>query len=171
MTDWGAHHFDIAQWALGMDGNGPVEILPKKDGLDGRLTYRYANGTLMTHGGASGKAGVELIGEDGVIGVNRSFLTTDPVDLLKTKWAPDAIHLHESHDHKGNWLDGMRTRRQCACPAEIGCSSITVCHLGNICYWLERPLQWNPQTSHFIDDPAADRLLSRAMRAPWSLTV
>ncbi|MBT7299192.1 MAG: gfo/Idh/MocA family oxidoreductase, partial [Victivallales bacterium] len=68
-------------------------------------------------------------------------------------------------------LDSIRTRRQCICPAEIGCSSITVCHLGNIAYWLKRPLQWDPKKSRFVNDPAADRLLGRAMRAPWTLTV
>ncbi len=171
MTDWGAHHFDIAQWGMGMDGSGPVEVLPPKAGLDGKLTYRYANGVVMTHGGASGKAGVEFIGESGTVGVNRGFLTADPADLLKVKWGPNDIRLYESRDHKGNWLDGIRTRRQCICTADIGCSSVTVCLLGNIAYWLDRPLQWDPAKSLFVNDPAADRLLTRAMREPWTLTV
>jgi predicted dehydrogenase len=168
MTDWGAHHFDIAQWGMGMDGHGPVEVLPPKDGLDGRLTYKYESGIVMTHGGARGKAGVDFIGENGSVGVNRGFLTTDPEDLMKLKWGPNDIRLYESRDHKGNWLDGIKTRRQCICTADIGCSSITVCHLG---YWLNRPLKWDPKKSQFVNDPAADRLLSRAMRAPWTLTV
>jgi hypothetical protein len=171
MTDWGAHHFDIAQWGMGMDGHGPVEVLPPKDGLDGRLTYKYESGIVMTHGGATGKAGVEFIGETGTVGVNRGFLTTDPADLMKMKWGPNDIRLYESRDHKGNWLEGIKTRRPCICTADIGCSSITVCHLGNIAYWLDRPLKWDPKKSQFVNDPAADRLLSRAMRAPWSLTV
>jgi len=171
MTDWGAHHFDIAQWGLGMDGSGPVEILPPKAGLNGRLTYRYANGVVMTHGGATGQAGVEFIGESGTVGANRGFLTADPADLLKTKWGPNDIRLYESRDHKGNWLDGIRSRRPCICTADIGRSSVTVCHLGNIAYWLDRPLQWDPANSHFANDPAADRLLTRAMREPWTLTI
>lgn len=170
MTDWGAHHFDIAQWALGMDGSGPVEILPPKHGLDKRLTYRYADGVLMTHGGAEGKAGVEFVGEKGRIMVNRGYLETDPPELLRTRWGANDIRLYESRDHKANWLECIRSRRPCACPADIGCSSITVCHLGNIAYWLDRPLGWDPAASHFVNDPAADRLLGRAMRAPWTLT-
>lgn len=169
MTDWGAHHFDIAQWALGMDGAGPVEILPPECSPERRLTYRYADGTLMFHGGASGEAGVEFIGSAGRIGVNRGVLVTEPETLSRETFAPGETRLYESADHIGNWLEGIRSRRQPICPAEVGHRSMTVCHLGNLAYRLKRPLHWDPQTEHFRDDPAADRLLARPMRAPWVL--
>ncbi len=169
MTDWGAHHFDIAQWALGMDGSGPVEVHPP-DGVEyKRLTYRYANGTVMTHGGATTGGGIDFIGTEGKIGVSRETLWTEPESLMREKWGPRDVRLYESRDHKGNWLEALRTRRPCICPAAIGCSSITVCHLGNIAYWLKRPLRWDPEKKVFIKDPAANRLLARTMRSPWAL--
>jgi len=169
MTDWGAHHFDIAQWALGMDGSGPVEVHPPDGAEFERLTFKYANGTLMTHGGAQTAGGIDFIGTDGTIGVSREKLTVKPESLLREKWGPGDIRLYESLNHKTNWLECIRTRRQCICPAAVGCSSITVCHLGNIAYWLKRPLRWDPGKKKFIDDPAANRLLSRAMRSPWTV--
>jgi len=171
MYDFGAHHFDIAQWALGMDGTGPVEIIPKEGSEHKRLTYVYGNGTLMTHGGATGGGSIQFVGENGTVSVGRGFLKTDPEDLMKVKWGPGDIRLYESRDHKGNWLDGIKTRRPCICTAEIGCSTITVCSLGNIVYRLRRTLKWAPARTQFIDDPDADRLLSRSMRAPWTITV
>ena len=79
MTDWGAHHFDIAQWGLGMDGSGPVEIIPP-DGKDYKvLTYKYANGIPMTRDNANG---VLFEGTTGKVEVNRGYLKTWP-DTLK----------------------------------------------------------------------------------------
>lgn len=170
MTDWGAHHFDIAQWAMGMDGSGPVEVTPPGVAGAEKLTYRYANGTIMTHGGAEIAGGVDFIGTEGKIGVTRGRLVVEPEELLRQKWGPEDTTLYESSDHMGNWLNGVRSRRQCICPAEVGCSSVTVCHLGNIAYRLKRALRWNPDERHFVSDPAADRLLSRSMRDPWILS-
>lgn len=168
MTDWGAHHFDIAQWGLGMDGSGPIEIIPP-DGKDVKLlTYKYANGVTVYHGGGSGgKAGVEFIGTKGRVMVNRGYLETDPPELLDQPIGPNDLHLIESPGHHQNWLDCIRTRRRPICDVEIGASSVIVCHLGNIAYRLGRPLKWNPETQAFVDDDEASRLVSRPMRAPW----
>lgn len=168
MTDWGAHHFDIAQWGLGMDGSGPVEILPP-DGKEVKLlTYKYANGVTVYHGGGSGgKAGVEFIGTKGRVMVNRGYLETDPPELLEQPIGPNDLHLIESPGHHQNWLECIRTRRRPICDVEIGASSVIVCHLGNIAYRLGRPLKWNPETQAFVDDDEASRLASRPMRAPW----
>ena len=168
MTDWGAHHFDIAQWAMGMDEAGPVEILPPECSEQKRLTYIYPNGARMYHGGAKGGAGVELFGTKGRIGVNRGgFLETDPGELKRIKWGPDDVRLYESRNHIENWLSCIRTRRQPICHAEVGCRSITVCHLGNMAYLLKRPLKWDPGAERLVDDLAADRFIGRPMRAPW----
>ncbi len=169
MTDWGAHHFDIAQWALGMDDSGPVEILPPECSPEKRLTYRYANGTVMVHGGASGEAGVEFLGTAGRIGVNRGFLVTEPESLVRETWAPGEVRLYESPDHIGNWLECVRSRRPTICPASVGHRSVSVCHLGNLAYRLKRPLHWDPQREQFVEDALADRLLARPCRAPWVL--
>jgi predicted dehydrogenase len=170
MTDFGAHHFDIAQWGLGMDETGPVRVTPPDD-QHAFLTYTYANGIRMYRGGARSGAAVEFVGTEGRVAVNRGqYLETDPAYLKREVFSPEETHLYESRDHKRNWLDSVRTRREPICPVEIGHRTATVCHIGNIAYWLNRPLDWDPETETFVDDPEANRLLDRPMRAPWRLT-
>jgi predicted dehydrogenase len=170
MTDWGAHHFDIAQWGLGMDETGPVEIIPPNGKDVELLTYKYANGVTMYHGGGSGgNAGVEFIGDKGRVMVNRGYLETDPVHLRDEPIGPEEIHLYESDNHHRNWLDCIRTRKRPICDVEIGYHTVVVCLLGNLAYQLKRPLKWDPVKEDFVNDPQASRLLSRSMRAPWRL--
>ena len=170
MTDFGAHHFDIAQWGLGMDHTGPVEVNPPDGKTYDRLTYRYANGVVMYHQGGDPRAAVTFVGDKGSVAVQRgSYLRTEPADLINTKFGPNDIHLYESHDHHQNFLDCVRSRQKPICDVEIGCRSASVCHIGNIAYWLKRPLKWNPDTERFVGDEEANRLLRRPMRAPWRL--
>lgn len=170
MTDWGAHHFDIAQWALGMDDSGPVRILPPRESPYRRLTYVYANGTCLVHGGAQpAEAGLEIQGEKGRICVNRGYLWTDPEELMRMKWGAGDIRLYESRSHWNNFFDCVRERRQCICCPSVGHRSTTVCHLGIICYKLDRALSWDPETQHFKGDAAAERLVRKPMRAPWNV--
>ena len=165
MTDWGAHHFDIAQWGMGMDGNGPVEVLaPDKDNK--QIRYRYANGVIMYHGGANG---VLFTGTDGKVEVNRGYLKTWPDDLARATIGPNEIHLYASNDHRGDWLQAIKTRRRPICDIEVGASSITVCHLGNICYWLGRNIKWDPVKKEIIGDAEASRWLDRPKRAPYRI--
>ena len=168
MTDWGAHHFDIAQWGLGMDGSGPVEIIPP-DGKDHQyLTYKYANGVTMYHGGGSGgRAGVEFIGTEGRVMVNRGYIETDPEPILNEFIGPDDINLYNSPGHHQDWLNCIKTRQRPICDVGIGFSSVTVCHLGNNAYWLKRPLKWDPVALEYVDDAEANRQLIRPMRDPW----
>jgi len=170
MTNWGAHMFDTAQWAMGMDESGPVEIIPP-DGKDYKvLTYKYANGTIMTRGPISKNVpGVLFTGTEGMIEVSRDHLITKPENLLRQQLGRDEIHLYESINHPDNFLQCIKTRKRPASDAEVGCRSITICHLGNIAYWLKRPLRWNPEKEHFIKDPEADKMRARALRAPWRL--
>jgi predicted dehydrogenase len=169
MTDWGAHHFDIAQWGLGMDDSGPVEILPP-DGTLERLTYIYANGVVMKHGGGEpSRAGVVFRGDKGKVMVNRGYLETDPQSLKNAPLRPGDTALYESPGHHEDWLNCIRTRRRPICDVEIGHRSATVCHIGNIAYWLKRPLKWDPVKEEFINDAEANRLLMRPMRSPWIL--
>ncbi len=170
MTNWGAHMFDVAQWAMGMDESGPVEIIPP-DGKDYPvLTYKYANGTVMTRDKISKEVpGVLFTGTEGKIEVSRDHLVAWPESLLRQKLRPDEIHLYESKNHPDNFLECIRTRNRPASDAEVGCRSVTVCHLGNIAYWLKRPLKWDPKAEQFVNDPEADRMKSRPMRAPWRL--
>jgi len=166
MTDWGAHHFDIAQWGLSMDDSGPVEIIPP-DGKEYKvLTYRYANGVTMTRDNANG---ILFTGNKGKVETNRGHLQTWPDTLKNQQIGPNEIHLYQSNNHYTDWLDAIRKRSKPICDIEIGCRSVTVCHLGNIAYKLGRPLKWDPEHEVFIGDSQANRLLSRPMRSPWHL--
>ena len=166
MTDWGAHHFDIAQWGMGMDESGPVEIIPP-DGKDYKvLTYKYASGVTMTRDEANG---VLFTGTKGQVETNRGHLRTVPEELKNQQIGPNEIHLYESKNHYTDWLDAIRKRSRPICDIETGCRSVSVCHLGNIAYKLGRPLKWDPQREVFVADDEANRLLSRPMRSPWRL--
>jgi len=164
MTDWGAHHFDIAQWGMGMDESGPVEIIPP-DGKDYKvLTYKYASGVTMTRDSANG---VLFTGTKGTVETNRGYLKTSPEALKDVQIKPDQIHLYESNNHYVDWLDAVRQRTKPICDIETGCRSVTVCHLGNIAYKLKRPLKWDPRKEVFVGDDEANRLLLSPYRSPW----
>ncbi len=175
MTNWGAHHFDCAQWGLGMDNSGPVEIIPP-DGKDYKvLTYHYANGVTMTRDPErlqreSGQNnGLMFVGTEGKVAVWRYRLQTWPDHLARQKIGPGQIHLHKSEDHHDDFIHSILTRTRPGGDVAVGARSITVCHLGNIAYELDRPVRWNPDTEQFVNDPEAARLMSRHMRSPWHL--
>ena len=175
MTNWGAHHFDIAQWGLGMDNSGPVEIIPPDGKGVKLLTYRYANGTIMTRdperlARECGQGnGLMFFGIKGKVAVWRYDLKTWPDSLAQRPLLPNDIHLHvaEGENHHSDFLNAVRTRGRPGADIAIGTRSITVCHLGNIAYDLGRPVHWDPVHERFVNDPEADRLFSRPMRGPW----
>jgi predicted dehydrogenase len=165
VADMGAHHFDIAQWALDMDGSGPVEIVPPEKGESG-LKFVYANGVEMIHGGS---VDCEFIGGNGVIQVSRGFFgTTLPLEALRTP-LEGGWRCYPSSDHHKNWLECVRSRKEPICPPEVGHRSASVCHLGNIGYRLRRRLKWDPKAEQFINDDEANKLTSREPRAKWKL--
>jgi predicted dehydrogenase len=174
MTDFGAHHFDIAQWALAMDGSGPVEITPPEGGKDGKpLTFRYANGVEMYHGNTGlnfGGKGLTFVGTEGKIDVDRGKLETTPESIKRSPTHAGEMFLYKSVGHHEDWIRAIKTRRrQTVCPVEVGAHSVTVCHLGNICYWLNRPLRWDPNTWQFLGDDEANRWLDRPKRGNWTV--
>ncbi len=167
MTDWGAHHFDIAQWGLGMDDSGPVEIIPPEDPKATKgLRYIYANGVEVLHGESGG---VLFIGTDGKILVNRGKLETTPKELTEVKFGSGDILLYNSYNHPKDFLDCMRSRKRPICDVEIGCRSVTVCHLGNLAYWNHRRLKWDPAKEQFVGDKEANQWLDRPKRGPWKV--
>jgi myo-inositol 2-dehydrogenase/D-chiro-inositol 1-dehydrogenase len=175
MTNWGAHHLDIAQWGNQSDDTGPVEIRGKGEfpktglfttALNAEVEYTYANGVkiFLKRGG-----GTRFEGTEGWIYVNRGKLEAEPESLLTSVIGPDEIHLYESNDHKQNFLDCVKSCKDPICTAEIGHRTSTVCHLGNISMLLDRPLKWDPHKEQFIGDDEANRMLWRPRRAPWRL--
>ena len=196
ITDWAGHHCDIAQWAMGTEYTSPVEIagsgtLPA--GLDGlydtvesyRFVCKYTEGFTVivsdsrqypeTMGGVQLTKGYKkglgtlFEGTAGWIQVNRGGLDVYPKSLAREVIGPDEIHLYNSNNHIDNFFDCIRTRSQTAAPAEIAHCSIMIGHLGIIAIKTGRKLRWDPQDERFINDPEADRLLSRSMRSPWHL--
>jgi predicted dehydrogenase len=177
MTDWGAHHFDIAQWALGMDESGPVSINPPDK--DHRvLTYTYGGGVRVLHMNGPGADkvktphgrkvnGVLFEGERGWVEVNRGYLRTQPETVMRESTLPSEVRLYRSRQHQLDWLKSIRTRQPPICDVEVGARSITVCHLGNIAYWLNRPIKWDPVKEEIVGDEAAARMLDIPRRAPW----
>lgn len=193
MTDWGAHHNDIVQWALGMDDSGPVTIegKPASDLVPGGYTayseyqidYTYANGVRsrvstttddMWTGGSVHKGpgtkhnGIRFVGDDGWIWVTRGEIKASKPEILHDPLPGDAVRLEVSRDHKANFFESVRSRKQPICPAEVGHRSASVCHLGAISTRLNRKLQWDPKKEQFVNDAEADTWLAREQRKPWT---
>ncbi|HOJ61203.1 MAG TPA: Gfo/Idh/MocA family oxidoreductase [bacterium] len=176
MTDWGAHHFDIAQWGLGRDLSGPVSVegtgtLPR-DGMfetytSFNCTYYYEDGIKMI--ATNPEHGTRFEGSDGWVHVWRGGMETEPKSLMHETLGPNDVHLYESPGHEQDWINCIRTRKKPICDVEIGHRSVTCAHLGNIAMRLGRKLQWDPIREEFVNDPEANRWLSRPYRAPWYL--
>ncbi|MHC5025797.1 MAG: Gfo/Idh/MocA family protein [Planctomycetota bacterium] len=177
LTDWGAHHIDIAQWALGTMETGPVSVdatgtFPE-DGLwnaaidyDIRCTYADGVEMLITNDAPNG---VLFEGENGELFVSRGQLRATPSSILSERIGASEQRLVASRDHRGNFLECVRSRRTPIAPIEHAHRSISIAHLGNISMQVGRPLQWDPAAERIVGDEGADRLLDRAMRAPWRL--
>jgi predicted dehydrogenase len=164
LADMGAHHFDIAQWALDQDHSGPVEIQPPESGDTG-LRFVYASGVEMFHGGPSG---CTFEGTEGTIYVDRKGIESTPTSILETPLEESDFHLPQvGTSHRQNWLDCIRSGEKPVADVEIGARTAQVCQLANIGYWLRRPLKWNPGREEFLSDVEANALRSRANRSPW----
>lgn len=174
--DWGAHHFDIAQWALGMDGSGPVEYIPAGYNGTKYTTLKYANGIVMTEQpfreDKPDDKGIQFIGTDGWIKVARGYIEcSDPTLLEKSEKEIKAGAFEVSAPHMQNFLDSMRSRQNPIAPVEAGCSTNILCCLINIATELKRPVKWDPVTHSFGDDKEAQshRLYWYDYRNPYKL--
>lgn len=204
-ADWGAHMFDIAQAAIGMDGSGPSEIIPKGYNGHDYLTFKYQNGIVMTEQpyleDMPGAQGIKFIGTNGWIEVARGYLGCSDPSLVPEEVAgrrprqmsdeerremfaqmqarrnqarPQAnagLQFEISSPHMQNFVDSVRSRKDPIAPVEVGCSTSTLCALGNIATELGRPVKWNPATLKFVDDNEAvnHRLNSYEYRGTYSL--
>ena len=171
-TDWGAHMFDIAQWGLGMDKNGPVEISPIGDGSE-YMSFTYANGVVMTSEPFDEKKtkGVKFIGENGWIEVSRGYFKgSDPKFDSKEKVSSDGPY-ETKIPHQINFIEAVRAHKDPAVTVEIGHSSCCVCTLGNIACDLKRTIKWDPKTETFIGDTdgAATKKMHYEYRKGWKL--
>ena len=193
LTDWGAHHHDIALWGMGLDRSGPVSVEGKRmveeipGGYDApsqyRVKYTYANGVTQTTestlrnrlDGSVDESqstdlplhGVKFEGSDGWIFVTRGKIEGSSKDLIEEPLTTRSVELDVSNDHMGNFFDSIRSRNPAICDAEIGHRSVSVCHLGVAAIRLGRKLNWNPELEQFVNDSEADGLLAREQRKPF----
>jgi len=179
ICDWGAHLFDTAQWANDTERSGPVEIEGTGTYWEGGLfntvkdydvTYRYANGVVMTC--KPGNPSIKFIGADGWVGNTgwRGPVKARSPKILNSKIGPDEIHLYTNPEGEhADFLKCVKSRQDPYFPVDIGHRVSTVCHLANIAIRTGRKLKWDPKAEHFIDDEGANAMLSRPMRSPWKL--
>jgi predicted dehydrogenase len=192
ITGWGSHHLDCAHWAMDTEMTGPTEVWGHaefpKSGLwdvhgDFQTEAMYANGVHMIVSGAFPN-GLRFEGTEGWIFVSRGneqVTSSDPQSKLKDEQAlaasspaiitsvigPNEVHLYESTDHHGNWLDCVRSRKPTIAQVEVAHRSCSACLLHHIAMKLPRRLQWDPVKERFVGDDEANKLLSRPQRAPY----
>ena len=178
LTDWGTHLVDTAQWANNTDLSGPVTVEGTCEfgrGLyntawDFDLTYVYRNGVRLRIENTGN--GLRFEGDQGWVGNSawRRPVEASSPEILDTIVPPEGVHLYTEpgREHR-NFLDCVRSRRDPYFPIEKLHRLSSLLHCGNICLKLGRKLGWNPDTEEFVGDEAANRLRSRALRAPWHL--
>jgi predicted dehydrogenase len=191
ITGWGAHHIDIAHWAMDTEESGPVRALasadfPKKGLWNVHGPYhvrmQYANGATM-YISEKYPNGVRFIGEDGWIWVTRGrYRMGEPAEgqrsraldasdpkMLRAGIQDNELHLHVSpqNDHHLDWLASIKTKQQPAAPVEAGHRSCSACLIAHAAMKLGRELQWDPAKEQFVSDAEANATLVRPQRAPY----
>jgi predicted dehydrogenase len=191
LMDWIGHHGDIAHWGLGFDRTGPSEVeahgeFPAADAVwntatkyDVECTYRkevtgYPVDVKMTIAGGSPAIamGTKWIGTDGWVWVDRSGFDASNPDWTKVETLPDdlrKVQLYESHEHRRNFLDSVKSRKPTIAPVETAHHSTIPGHLGLISMLVGRKLHWDVEEEKILNDPAASELLTRPYRDPWKL--
>ena len=190
VCDWGAHHIDIAQWGLGMDGSGPVEVIPPSDEKAKRgCQLVYANGIRLEHAGGFG---VRFIGEDGEVLVNRGkfkvilkgeviaeFISGEQskktscereVALMEKRFLNDAkVRLTSSKNHLDDFLSCVRSRTKPIASEIVGAGTAIACHLMNQSYYNHARLAWDPAKKEFTGGTGNPKWLTRDYRGEWKV--
>lgn len=177
LTNWGAHHIDIAHWGLGMDDSGPIsvsgEAIYHPEGwyeVPDRyaLTYLYPGGVTL-YCGQKEPGGTTFEGEKGKIQVNRGKLIVEPREIID---GPIPLGPKDtSTAHHQNWLQAIRDGSRPVADVEIGHRTATACHLGNIAARLGREIKWDASAQRIVGDEEAAAMLARPYREPWKLSV
>jgi predicted dehydrogenase len=188
---WGIHDIDIAQWVADADHTGPVEVEAQNVTWytdirdvphDYTVEHRYANGIRLIHmdmaiarkrapefNALPSTGATVIFGSEGWIFVSRDGIVTHPESLASEKIGPNQIQVIRSSDHRRNLLDAIRSGRKTICNVEVAVRDQTVVQQEYIALSLGRKLRWDPAAEHFVDDPEANKWLSRPMRSPWHL--
>jgi len=181
LMDWVGHHVDIAHWGLGFDNTGPYEVegtgeYPPASELWNsarryRITARYERGIEMVIAGGHDdiRSGTRWIGDQGWIWVNRNGLEAGPASILDSVIGPGEIRLKQSLDHYNEFVECVKSREETLTPARVALRSATPGWLGQIAMLTGRRVRWDPAAMRLLHDSDAEKLLSRAMRAPYKL--
>ena len=177
----GVHFVDIAQWGIGdevkpLEVNTPSADIPADGLVDDAIAWQskviYENGVTMSYSseGNPHPDGIRFIGTEGWIYItDGGTLSASSMNVLKSVIGPSEVHLYVSPGHHRNFLDCIKTRQPAATSAEIGHHAATTCNLVEISTHLGRKVRWDSRAQRIVNDETANRLLSRAMRAPWRL--
>ena len=181
ITDWGAHHLDILQWAIGKDGSGPVAVENIKGDMDlsdpvyntaGDYSFEvvYGDGTRAFVSNRY-ENGLRFFGEDGKnIFVTRGRMTTAPEELYRTKLKETDEHLYVSGQHEKNFIDCIFSGQQTITPCEVGHRSISIAHMANIGLRIRQAnLKWDPAKELFVGCDAANALIDQPLSNGWVL--
>lgn len=179
LLNWGTHTIDIAQWALNTEHTGPVDVEGRADfpkafwdaPLNHEFRYRYANGVEMLY--VADRPFVRVEGTEGWIEntwfQSNGFKASDPA-LLKWKPGPNDIELPRLSE-KEDFINCVRSRKEPLITAEIGHRAATICQIGHIAAKLGKKLKWDPGAEKFTGNEEANALLTRQLRAPWTIDV
>ncbi|MGB1128687.1 MAG: Gfo/Idh/MocA family protein [Haloferula sp.] len=179
LMDWIGHHNDIAHWGLGLDKSGPVQVEAKgftyaeKGMYDQPIDYEvlstYADGYTASISNKN-RMGCKWIGEDGWVFVTRGKIEASNREWIRESTDRGPVKAYKSRDHRKNFIDGIKTRTECICPAETAHRSITPGHLGYVSDALGRPLKWDPAKEVVVGDAEADKMLKTLdYRGDWKL--
>lgn len=189
VCDFGAHHFDIAQWGLDMDESGPIEIRPPEKAEDRRGAMMvYKSGITVTQVGDGFDA--HFYGSDGEVRVSRGQLEFwlngkkiagfakredggslgSVIDSIQKEYLDQAkIKLYESKDHVRNFLECVESRKQPITNADVGGHSAICCHLMNLAYYHRQVIKWDPDKLCFADASCDPSWITTGYRKPWKV--
>jgi len=194
LTDWGAHHVDIACWALGVTDTGPSKVTP----VEFTLPVEYKNGNPVVHDQynaatdfrirvdmpndvemiitSEGDNGILFEGTDGRFFVNRGKITGKPVEDLEDNPLPEGaieeVYGGEvSENHTANFIEGMRSRKQPISDVWSHNRMLEICHLSNIAMRLNREIEWDPTKREIIGDAQANSFLARENRKGYEINM
>jgi predicted dehydrogenase len=178
ITGWGAHLFDYSSWGMDTELTGPVSVEAvaqfPKSGLwnvhgDYMVKAEYENGISMYTSSGS-PAGIRYEGDEGwifVTHVGDNTLDASDPKILNSEIKENEIHLYQSSEQHGNWLDCIKSRKQPISPVELGHRACTVCLISHIAMKVPGVLNWNPKTEQFTGNDLANSMLKKPQRFPY----